>query len=373
MIELSTLRAAGLVVGLITIAFALVRRRSLRNGDVILFLIAGGVLITVSLTGLVNGVLAYFAFDEGSGQRILGATVFATAALYFIALRALLENGRLSRRVAGLIEGIAWNDFRNAELAERFAGKAAVVIPAYNEAEGIGAVVDRIPETVCGLETAILIIDDGSRDQTGSAAQAHGASVAHHAINRGQGAALRTGYRLMSYARAAVVVTLDADGQHLPEEMEGLVRPVLEGQVDVAHGSRILGHAERGELSREIGSVVFNRLISVLAGQPLTDCSNGYRVIRADVLPELAFRQEQFHSSEFLLEAIKGGFRVRELPVTVISRSHGTTKKPASLRYGLGFANAIVRTWLRAGKLAPRSVDPPPPVVLAAAESGAED
>ena len=371
MIELSALRLAGLMVGLATIALAFVRRRSLRNGDVILFLFAGAVLIVVSLTGVVNGLLDFFAFGEGGGQRILGATVLATAALYFIAFRALLENGRLSRRVAELIEGIAWNDFRNAELAERFAGKAAVVIPAYNEEDGIGAVVDRIPATVCGLETAVLVVDDGSRDQTGRVAQAHGASVAYHASNRGQGAALRTGYRLVSYSRAAVVVTLDADGQHLPEEMEQLVRPVLEGEVDVAHGSRILGSAERGELSREIGAVVFNRLISLLAGQRLTDCSNGYRVIKSEILPELAFRQEQFHSSEFLLEAIKGGFRVRELPVTVISRSHGTTKKPASVRYGLGFATAIFRTWLRAGKVTARSTDTP--VVLVAAEGGGED
>ena len=355
--ELSPLRVAGLIAGLAILGLAVARRRTLSNGDVALVLLVGFALIVAALTPLVNGVLAFFSFREGGGGRVLGVVVFATIALFFIAFRALVENGRLSRRVADLIEGLAWHDFRGAGLAQHFGGKVAVVIPAYNEEGAIGAVIDRMPHELAGLQTAVLVVDDGSRDNTGAVARAHGAHVAYHASNRGQGAALRTGYRLVSYSEAKVLVTLDADGQHLPEEMESLVRPVLAGEVAVAHGSRVLGHAERGDLARELGAVFFNRLISVLAGQRLTDCSNGYRVIGAQVLPELVFRQEQFHSSEFLLEAIKRGFRVKEFPVTVRSRAAGETKKPASLRYGAGFANAIFRTWLRAGRLPSRPPD----------------
>jgi glycosyltransferase involved in cell wall biosynthesis len=101
----------------------------------------------------------------------------------------------------------------------------------------------------------VLVVDDGSRDRTGDVAREHGAAVARHVINRGGGAALRTGYRLMSDSHAEVVVTLDADGQHLPSEMNRLVEPVLSGEIDVAHGSRVLGEADDNHFARELGIV----------------------------------------------------------------------------------------------------------------------
>jgi hypothetical protein len=79
----------------------------------------------------------------------------------------------------------------------------------------------------------------------------------------------------------------------------------------------------------------------------VSDCSNGYRAVRSSVLPQLVLRQEQFHTSEFMIEAIKRGVPAVEVPVTVVSRLHGHSKKPAVIRYGIGFTNAIMRTWLR--------------------------
>ena len=232
-------------------------------------------------------------------------------------------------------------------MPERFRDKIAIVIPAYNEADNIGEVLPRLPSTVCGVETAVLVVDDGSRDGTDQIAREHGVAVARHVINRGGGAALRTGYRLMSDSGALIVVTLDADGQHRPEEMESLVAPVLDGSFDVAHGSRVLGDAAPNTRAREMGIVFFNRMVSFITRTKVSDCSNGYRAVRASVLPQLVLRQEQFHTSEFLIEAIKRGVPATEVPVTVDKRLHGHSKKPAVVRYGLGFTNAIVRTWLR--------------------------
>ncbi len=130
------------------------------------------------------------------------------------------------------------------------------------------------------------------------------------------------------------MVTLDADGQHLPSEMERLVDPVLEGEVAVAHGSRVLGDAEPNHHARELGIVFFNRMVSLITRTKVSDCSNGYRAVRVDVLPQLVLRQEQFHTSEFLIEAIKRGIPAKEIPVTVARRRHGHSKKPAVVRYG---------------------------------------
>jgi hypothetical protein len=345
--ELTALRAVGLILAAAVIAFAILRRRSLRNVDVLILLLAGLGLAIVSGTELTDALLSAFSFEKGNGGRILGLAVFAIFVLFVLTLRALSQAGRNARQLSAVLEGLAWEEFRQAKLPERFRGKIAILVPAYNEAENVGQVLDLMPAEVCGVQTAVLVVDDGSRDGTGDVAAAHGAVVARHVINRGGGAALRTGYRLMVESGAEVVVTLDADGQHLPAEMERLVKPVLDGEVDVAHGSRVLGEADGNHFARELGIVFFNRVVSFITRTRVSDCSNGYRAVRTTVLPQLVLRQEQFHTSEFMIEAIKRGIPAREVPVTVAKRLHGSSKKPAVARYGLGFANAIVRTWLR--------------------------
>jgi hypothetical protein len=345
--QLTALRTAGLIAAACLLGFAIARRRVLRNADVLIIVLAAIGLAIVSGTEITNKLLEAFSFKQGNGGRILGLAVFAIFVLFLLILRALSQAGRNSRQLSAVLEGLAWEEFRLAGLPQRFSGQVAVLVPAYNEAENIGAVLDRIPGQVCGRHTAVLVVDDGSRDETGEIARERGAAVARHVINRGGGAALRTGYRLLADSGAEIVVTLDADGQHLPSEMERLVEPVLNGKVAVAHGSRVLGDSERGQISRELGIVFFNRVVSLITRTHVTDCSNGYRAVRADVLPQLVLRQEQFHTSEFMIEAIKRGIPAEEIPVTVVKRLHGHSKKPAVVRYGLGFTNAIVRTWLR--------------------------
>jgi Glycosyl transferase family 2 len=346
-LELSALRIVGLAIGIALLAFAVWRRRSLRNGDVLLLLISGIGLLVVSGTDLLDSALSAFSFQRGNGGRILGLAVFAVIVLFLLTVRSLVQNGRIERKLSAALEGIAWDEFRNAGLMERFRDRVAVVVPAYNEEDNIGQVLPRIPASVCGLEIAVLVVDDGSRDRTGEIARGYGAAVARHATNLGGGAALRTGYRLMVDSGARIVVTLDADGQHRPEEMDRLVGPVADGTVDVAHGSRVLGHADANTMAREMGIIFFNRLVSLITRTKVSDCSNGYRAVRATVLPQLVLRQEQFHTSEFMIEAIKRGVPATEVAVTVDRRLHGHSKKPAVLRYGLGFTNAIMRTWLR--------------------------
>ena len=345
--ELTAIRVAGLVLAAAIAAFAIWRKRSLRNADVLILLAVALALALVSGTQLLDAILSAFSFERENGTRIVGVAVFAILILFLLTLRALSQGSRITREMSAVLEGLAWEEFRVAGHPERFRDKVAVLIPAYNEAENIGHVLPLIPAEACGIETAVLVVDDGSRDGTDEIARAGGAVVARHVINRGGGAALRTGYRLLADSGAKIVVTLDADGQHLPSEMERLVQPVLSGEVALAHGSRVLGEAEPGHPAREAGIVFFNRVVSFITRTQVSDCSNGYRAVRADVLPQLVLRQEQFHTSEFMIEAIKRGIPAKEVPVTVVSRLHGSSKKPAVLRYGIGFTNAIMRTWLR--------------------------
>jgi hypothetical protein len=346
---MTPIRAFGLILAAVILftAVLLARRGRARNADVLASVFVGFGLLIVSTTNLMDAVLDAFDFLRGGGGRILGLTVFTLLVLVLVTLRLIARDARMFEQLSAVVEGLAAEQFHHAGLAERFEDKVAVLIPAYEEAENLPHVLSKIPERVCGVETAVLVLDDGSRDGTAQVAQREGATVARHVTNRGGGAALRTGYRLMVESNARLVVTLDADGQHLPEEMERLVEPVVSGRVDLAHGSRVLGHAEPNARSRELGISFFNKLVSLLTRTHVTDCSNGYRAVRTTALPQLVLRQQQFHTSEFVIEAIKRGVPSVEVPITVVARLHGKSKKPAVLRYGLGFANAIVRTWLR--------------------------
>ena len=345
--ELSALRAGGLILAALLAGFAIWRRSSLRNGDIlILFGLALGLLM-VAGTELLDSLLETFSFERENGTRIVGVAIIAIGVLFLLTLRALAQGSRVTRELQAVLEGLAWERFRRDGHPAEFAGKVAILVPAYNEADNLPHVLAKLPREVCGKPTAILVVDDGSNDGSGDVAEAGGAIVARHVINRGGGAALRTGYRLLSESKAEIVVTIDADGQHLPEEMPRLVEPLITGEVDMAHGSRVLGAAEPNTRARELGIVFFNRVVSFITRTRVSDCSNGYRAVRASVLPQLVLRQEQFHTSELMIEAIKRGIPAKEVPVTVVARLHGHSKKPAVIRYGAGFANAIIRTWLR--------------------------
>jgi hypothetical protein len=349
--ELTPLRAAGLLAAF---AFAVVsiwayRRGRIGNGDLILRLCVFVLpLLIVSLEpALFNWFLDQLSFKKGGGGRILGAAIVAVAVLYAFSYMLASRQERARRDLTRLIENLALNEFRATANVEEFAGGVAVVIPAYNEASHIAAVLGTLPHEVGGLRLHPIVVDDGSTDDTMERARAAGAAAVHLPLNRGQGAALRTGYRLAFATGARLVVTMDADGQHQPSELPRLIEPILAGEVDVVSGSRVLGAADPSHTARTLGIKVFAWALSLLTASRVTDPACGYRAVRTEALRGLEFRQDQFHNSEFILEASKRKLSTREVPVTVRSRISGASKKPPHFRYGLGFANALLRAWLR--------------------------
>lgn len=223
----------------------------------------------------------------------------------------------------------------------------AVVIAAYNEQDGIGGVVDSIPKTIDGREVATLVVVDGSRDDTATLARKHGAFVCDVPANRGQGAALRLGYRLAREGGAEFIVTTDADGQYDSAQIERVLTPVLHGEADFVSGSRRLGHQETYDRVRRAGVYVFAWMISTLTGQKVTDTSFGLRAMRAEVTGAVTLRQPQYQSSELLIGVIARGYRVAEVPATMRLRASGTTKKGGNLVYGYRYLRTVLTTWWR--------------------------
>src|SRR5439155_1332667 len=198
-----------------------------------------------------------------------------------------------------------------------------VLIAAYNEADGIGAVLDTVPPKCCGLDVASLVVVDGATDGTADVARAHGAVTCVVPVNRGQGAALRLGYHLVAQRGARFVVTTDADGQYDMAELPALLEPLVAGTADFVTGSRRLGANESTDPVRRLGTRVFAALVSLLTRQRITDTSFGFRAMRAEILHDLTLTQPQYQSSELLIGVLSRGYRVVERPMTMRRRAQG--------------------------------------------------
>ncbi len=199
--------------------------------------------------------------------------------------------------------------------------KVAVVIAAYNEAEHIARVVKDVRAN--GYPW-VVVVDDGSADESYELAKKAGADVLRHVINRGQGAALRTGIHYAIDKGADVIVTYDADGQFLATEIKKVARPVVEGRRDVALGSRFLGRAESISSGKRIVLKLGAYVTYIFSGIKLTDSHNGFRAFnrRAAKRIQITF-DEMEHASEIIEEIAKHRLSYTEVPVTVIYHEPG--------------------------------------------------
>jgi glycosyltransferase involved in cell wall biosynthesis len=235
----------------------------------------------------------------------------------------------------------------------------AIVIAAYNEEGAVGPVIEALPEEVCGLATAAIVVADGCADGTVKEATAAGAMVCDVPVNRGQGAALRLGYRLAREGGAAYIVTTDADGQYNPAEIATVLAPVVAGEADFVTGSRRLGSQETKDVIRRAGVRFFAGTLSLLTGQKISDTTFGLRAMRAEVTAAVRLEQPQYQASELLIGVITHGYKVAEVPATIHRRRVGESKKGQNpfyelhvpgvnnLFYGVRFARVIYGTWWR--------------------------
>lgn len=348
---MSNLRVIGLAVGIIGLylTFKIYRGPRWRRANFIFFGIFSLSIIVVSLNpDFLNTLAAIFSLRMEQRGRILTLLIFSNIFLWFLLLYFKTKLDKFGYQFDILIREIGYDESVEL-LRDKLADKEiGVIIPAYNEAQGLGELLKRIPSQIEGKKVGVIVIDDGSTDDTVGKVRQAGFLVAKNKVNRGQGGASRLGYDiLLKHSNVKVGVTMDADGQHLPQEIHKLVRPVLNGEYDLVIGSRILGKKEKGTLLRSTGIHLLTRLINFLTGMSLTDCSSGFKAFNVSKMKALHLTEEQFQAAEIIIEAAKKGFTIGEVPITILERKHGLSKKGRDWLYGLGFIKTIFKSWWR--------------------------
>jgi glycosyltransferase involved in cell wall biosynthesis len=233
------------------------------------------------------------------------------------------------------------------------AGRALVIIPALNEGNRITHVIDGVRRSAVDID--VLVVDDGSSDDTAAQARAHGARVLSHPFNLGYGAALQTGYKHALRHGYAYVVQIDADGQHDPADVPRLLEPLRAGSADVAIGSRFVeASGYRMGAARSAGRRFFERLLVACGGPSIADPTSGFQALDRAAF---TFCCADFYPSDFpdvdvLLLLFRRGLRIVEVPVTMAPSPPGHTSMHAGLR-ALYYPYKMLLSTLRSA-LAPR-------------------
>ena len=206
-----------------------------------------------------------------------------------------------------------------------------LVIPAYNE----GTCIEQVVREVRAQYPNVIVVDDGSADDTYEAAKRSAAYTIRHIINRGQGAALQTGIEFALARDARYIVTFDADGQHRVEDVAAMVTPIWRGECDITLGSRFLGETPNIPSSRRLMlrlAVIFTRIVNRVR---VTDAHNGLRAFSDRAARRINLKLDGMaHASEVIDQVRESGFVFKEVPVQIRYTDY-------SLRKGQSSRNAI--------------------------------
>ncbi len=192
--------------------------------------------------------------------------------------------------------------------------QACIVIPAYNEARHIAGVIGEIKKYRLG----VLVIDDGSKDNTADIAAGAGALVIKNEINQGKGAALKKGFRYCLQGGYEAVITMDGDGQHLPEEIAHFLEAAQKSSAGILVGNRML-NSKSMPLERLLTNKFMSWLISAVAGQDIPDTQCGYRLIKKELLEKLQLKTFNYEiESEMLIQAARLGFKIESVAIRTV-------------------------------------------------------
>lgn len=213
-----------------------------------------------------------------------------------------------------------------------------VAIPAYNEEVAIGSVVLRSKK----YADKVIVINDGSHDKTAEIAKLAGAEVISHSNNVGKGVGIMHAFEYAKIANADILVLIDGDGQHNPDEIPTLIAPILTGEADMVNGSRFVnGNGHNVPKYRRVGQEVLTFATNRGSNLNITDTQNGYRAFSKKTFNSFSFHENGMAiESEMLMDAAQADLRIKEVPIDVRYDVKGSTLNP--VRHGFGVLGKII-------------------------------
>jgi len=221
--------------------------------------------------------------------------------------------------------------------------KLSIIIPAYNEAQTIATAIARVQRTP--FEKDIIVVDDGSTDGTEAVLAAlDGVTVIRHPVNRGKGAAIRSG---IERASGDFVIIQDADLEYDPADYPLLLGPLSDGRADAVYGSRFLGGPHRVLLFwHRVGNFIVTLAANIVANVNLSDMETGFKAFRTNVLKRLKLRADRFgFEPEVTVRLAQGHYRIYEVPISYSGRGYAEGKK-ITWKDGVAALWVLLRTWL---------------------------
>lgn len=223
-----------------------------------------------------------------------------------------------------------------------------VTIPAYNEEETVGKVVEECKDvlTAAGYNHTVIVIDDGSIDNTKQVAEDAGATVISHHTNRGLGNTFATGLHRAIETDADIIVNIDADGQYHTEDMRDLIDTVEQGKADMALGVRPVFSLEHMPRGKKVGNKIGSLVTSLLSGMWIRDAQSGFRAMTRELALNLNLSGGYTYVQESLIQAAHKGFAIEQVPIEFYAREAGDSRLISSLRgYIKHAAGIVIRTY----------------------------
>jgi len=205
--------------------------------------------------------------------------------------------------------------------------KIVIGIPAFNEEKNIAGLLIKLKK----ISQNIIVCDDGSEDLTGKIAENLGAIVIQHKKNLGYGSAIKSIFLKAHEVNADVLVTFDADGQHRIEDINTILEPIKKNIADIVIGSRFLNNNQQMPKYRKIGIQTITKLTNVTGGTKITDSQSGFRAYSKKILENVKPTESGMGiSTEILIKTQKAGYRITEVPITILYEGDTSTHNPVS-------------------------------------------
>ena len=341
--ELTLIRIGLMIISAVIIGAIVKAKKDQRTGNqffIVMILFWFAVFLSALRPEILDDIVEYTGlFNKSQVLLILSMVII----MYLLTIQ-LLKNKSISFNFHRVVRNAAISNFQQHTLNLNIDQlELMIVIAAKNESKTIGNVIDQINSLKLPYSYKILVVNDGSTDDTVLIAKKKGAFVINHFQNLGIGGATKTGYIGSLFFKPEIVITIDADGQHDPKYIPEIVSMIKSENIDLVYASRFSTIDYKTTMIRTVGNKFYTNLVNKLGKISITDVTTGYRGIRFEKIESVFFISETNFAIEFAIRAGRNGLKIGEIAAKTVSRDFGTSQFHKIEKFFVYNINAVIQ------------------------------